>query len=202
MSKKKIAVVLASAALIASLVIGGTLAYLTDTDTVTNTFTIGDIQITLTEPGWSDLGVDGIANTSDDPGYELVPGDTRVKNPKVTAVEGDSWMRIKMEIVATDGSMDSTRVTKIMSTITGLNVGAGANQFTLVGAADSATRTYTYNSKLAEGATAQLFTGISIPTTFTRTDMLALGRYTIKLTAQAIQSDNLTQADGYLELGA
>ena len=51
-------------------VTGGTLAWLTDkTDEVTNTFTVGDINITLDE------------TTSD---YKMIPGYTIAKDPKVT----------------------------------------------------------------------------------------------------------------------
>ena len=50
--------------------LGGTLAWLTaKTDTVTNTFTVGDINIDLTE------------TTTD---YKLVPGNTIAKDPTVT----------------------------------------------------------------------------------------------------------------------
>ena len=48
--KKKITLVATSVLLVAALVIGGTLAYFTDTEEATNTFTVGNVDITLTEP--------------------------------------------------------------------------------------------------------------------------------------------------------
>ncbi len=65
--------------------VGGTLAWLIDKDTVTNTFTYGDINIELTE---TDTGLDADDNykTND---YEMVPGNSIEKDPKVT-VEADS----------------------------------------------------------------------------------------------------------------
>lgn len=75
MKKKSLALVLALVLLVGGLV-GGTLAWLTaTTETVTNTFTVGDINIELSE------------TTGEE--YHFVPGDTLAKDPKVT-VEADS----------------------------------------------------------------------------------------------------------------
>ncbi len=69
MKKKALALVLALTLLVAG-VVGGTLAWLTDqTDEVKNTFTVGDINIGLTE------------TTAD---YKMVPGNTIAKDPTVT----------------------------------------------------------------------------------------------------------------------
>lgn len=79
MNKKVVAIALTCAMLL-TCVVGGTLAWLTDkTNTVTNTFTIGDINIELTEEG----AENGTQN------YDFVPGDTLDKEPKVT-VEANS----------------------------------------------------------------------------------------------------------------
>lgn len=68
--KKKIAISIVAVALVLCCAIGGTLAWLTDkTDPVVNTFTVGDINIDLTE------------TTTD---YKMVPGNTIAKDPKVT----------------------------------------------------------------------------------------------------------------------
>lgn len=69
MKKKTLALVLALTLLVAG-VVGGTLAWLTDrTAEVKNTFTVGDINIDLTE------------TTRD---YKMVPGNTIAKDPTVT----------------------------------------------------------------------------------------------------------------------
>ena len=69
MKKKILALVLALTLLVAG-VVGGTLAWLTDrTAEVKNTFTVGDINIGLTE------------TTAD---YKMVPGNTIAKDPTVT----------------------------------------------------------------------------------------------------------------------
>lgn len=96
---KKLAVMLASLALVLCTVIGGTLAWLvTETDPVVNTFTYGDINITLKE---TDTNKDG----DDDPNtntYPMVPGHTITKDPKVTfmANSEDAWLFVKLQKTA------------------------------------------------------------------------------------------------------
>lgn len=81
--KKSIALLVA-VSMIVGCVIGGTLAWLTaTTGPVTNTFTVGNVDITLAE------------TTTD---YKMVPGNTIDKDPKVT-VEKDSeacWLFVKV----------------------------------------------------------------------------------------------------------
>lgn len=81
--------------LVAAIAIGGTVAWLVDkTESVTNTFTFGDINITLTETD-AIKGSDGNFTKA----YTgLVPGATVPKDPKVT-VDNDSvdcWLFVKV----------------------------------------------------------------------------------------------------------
>lgn len=83
--KKKLTVSLAVLALVACMAAGATLAWLTaTTQSVTNTFTYGDINITLDETTTS---------------YKMVPGNTIAKDPKVTvkANSEDCWLFVKVE---------------------------------------------------------------------------------------------------------
>ena len=73
--KKKIAISIVAVALVLCCAIGGTLAWLTaESAQVTNTFTVGDINIELKE----DSGAS--ANYQ----FKMVPGNTITKDPKVT----------------------------------------------------------------------------------------------------------------------
>lgn len=84
--KKKILALTLVFALALALGIGGTVAWLTDkTDSVVNTFTVGDINITLTETTGTD--------------YTFVPGDTLAKDPKVTVTAGSEacYLFVKVE---------------------------------------------------------------------------------------------------------
>lgn len=83
MKKKALALVLALTLLVAGIV-GGTLAWLTDqTAEVKNTFTVGDINIGLTE------------TTAD---YKMVPGNTIAKDPTVTVKANSEacWLFVKV----------------------------------------------------------------------------------------------------------
>lgn len=83
MKKKTLALVLALTLLVAG-VVGDTLAWLTDqTAEVKNTFTVGDINIGLTE------------TTTD---YKMVPGNTIAKDPTVTVKANSEacWLFVKV----------------------------------------------------------------------------------------------------------
>lgn len=83
MKKKTLALVLALTLLVAG-VVGGTLPWLTDqTAEVKNTFTVGDINIGLTE------------TTTD---YKMVPGNTIAKDPTVTVKANSEacWLFVKV----------------------------------------------------------------------------------------------------------
>jgi len=85
MNMKPLAILLAMVLLVGC-AIGGTLAWLLDTsDTVTNTFTDSDINITLTE------------TTGEN--YQMIPGYTVAKDPVVTVQAGseDCWVFVKVE---------------------------------------------------------------------------------------------------------
>ncbi len=88
MSKKTVALLLALV-LVFGAAVGGTLAWLTaQTDAVVNTFTVGDINIALTEHklDGEQLSETETTNTNT---YNFVPGDILPKDPWVT-VEKDS----------------------------------------------------------------------------------------------------------------
>jgi len=74
--KKKILAICLVAALAATAAISGTLAYFTDADDATNTFTVGNVSIDLTEPKWDASG------SVDAP--EVYPGEALAKDPTVT----------------------------------------------------------------------------------------------------------------------
>ena len=72
---KKIAVIFCAVVLIVAATVSGTIAWLTaETAPVTNTFTVGNINITLTE------------TTGDS--YKILPGNVLKKNPKVSVAAG------------------------------------------------------------------------------------------------------------------
>jgi predicted ribosomally synthesized peptide with SipW-like signal peptide len=105
MNKKKFALMFASIALIASTVLFGTLAYFTDSESVANTFTVGNINIMLDEEIVDEYGVPTGEGRTQDPTdatekegneYKLVPGRTYVKDPTMTVAKGSEPAYIRM----------------------------------------------------------------------------------------------------------
>ena len=74
--KKKSFVMVLALVLVFAVAVGGVVAWLTDkTGSVVNTFTVGDINITLTETGTNEAG---------EKSYQVIPGDVKDKDPTVT----------------------------------------------------------------------------------------------------------------------
>ena len=97
---KKILVMVAALALTAAIAVGGTLAYLTaKTSVVTNTFTVGNVAITLDEAPVDVYGdvVAGDRTTANS--YKLIPGHSYTKDPTVHVAVGSEqcWLFVKVE---------------------------------------------------------------------------------------------------------
>lgn len=93
----KMFVTMLAVVLLVGCIIGGTVAWLTDqTNPITNTFTYGDINITLQETTGKD--------------YKIIPGVDIEKDPKVTvkANSEDCWLFVK---VAASGTFVEGKVT-------------------------------------------------------------------------------------------
>lgn len=96
---KKVLLLSLCAILLAAASALGTLAYLTDTDQVENTFTVGSVAMSLDE---SDVKPDGTLDTAErvkENAYLLLPGHTYIKDPVVHMDEEseDCWVFVKVE---------------------------------------------------------------------------------------------------------
>ena len=97
-SKHKALLLSMCAVLLVAVSIFGTLAYLTDKDTVTNTFTVGSVGLSLDE---ADVKPDGSYETNHDSRvqaneYHLLPGHTYYKDPTVTVDAGSEDAYVRM----------------------------------------------------------------------------------------------------------
>lgn len=99
--KKKLTAIALVVALLAVAVIGGTLAYFTDTDSAKNTFTVGNVKIDLIEQEKTEQG---LANFEQD--KLLVPGKSNDGNAvsKIVTVKNtgknDAWVWVDLKIPA------------------------------------------------------------------------------------------------------
>lgn len=98
--KKKITALCLCVALLAIAVVGASLAYFTDTDNATNTFTVGNVKIDLIEQQKGENALEAFENNK-----PLVPG-TSDKNAvsKIVTVkntgENDAWVWVDLKIPA------------------------------------------------------------------------------------------------------
>lgn len=82
----------------------GTMAYLTDTQKVENTFTVGNVSIKLDEAKVDDMGnlvknQDGtLVNRVTENDYKLLPGHTYVKDPTVTVLTPSVASYVRMKV--------------------------------------------------------------------------------------------------------
>ena len=123
--KKKILAIVLCVAMLAIAIVGGTMAYFTDTDAATNTFTSGNVAIDLTEAivqkvedktaeNYGDLVAvdkDGQRNDVGDAGSnlydygKLYPGQNIFKDPTIENI-GSEDAYIAAKIIVTDGEGD------------------------------------------------------------------------------------------------
>lgn len=167
--KKKVFLSMAAVILVLCCAVGGTLAWLTDkTDSVTNTFTVGDINIALAE------------TTSD---YKMVPGNTIAKDPKVTVKAGSEacWLFVKVEKSSNFGTFMTYDMADGWTALTGSD---GVFYREVAAAATEAEFAVLKNDqvKVLDSVTKEMLTGQG----FTAP--------TLTFTAYAVQKDNIATA--------
>lgn len=98
MKKRTVALVLAIV-LVFAVAVGGTVAYLTSTANVKNTFTVGSVNIKLDE---AKVTPDGKAVTPAERvtanDYKLMPGHVYTKDPTVTVLKGSEESYVRMKV--------------------------------------------------------------------------------------------------------
>ena len=206
---------LCMAALIAVSVLG-TMAYLTSTDTVTNTFTVGKVAITLDEAKVNDAGVAVTpAERVKANSYKLMPGHSYTKDPTVTVKAGSEKAYIRMIVTAEfDKKLtDEKLAMKLDNIFTGFDEASWKQvkkDVTTTGEGENAKTKITYEyryikdnnpnttftaEKDKDTALSPLFKNVVIPGEWTNDDLAAIGGVKITIVAEAIQADGFNTAD-------
>lgn len=104
----KVLALLLCAVLLVAGSVAGTLAYLTSKDTVTNTFTVGNIQINLDEANVATTD-DTTDRTEGGNAYHLLPNQTYTKDPTVWVKEGseEAYIRMIVTVKNYDNMLDA-----------------------------------------------------------------------------------------------
>ena len=202
--KKSIALVMMAVLLVAASVMG-TLAYLTSTATVKNTFTVGKVAITLDEAEVTEYGeaVTPASRVKENI-YKLLPGHTYNKDPMVTVLAGSEPSYIKMTVTFSkanelDAIFAPTGGADLISIFKGYDAANWINKGNTKDATAN-TRTYEFWYKEAVGAPDgdvaldALFDSITVPGEITQKQLETIADMTITVNAYAIQADGSTDA--------
>ena len=201
MTKKRFVAILLCVTLVALAAIGATFAYLTDTKTVDNTFTMGNVKITLDETNVNDPT--GARVTSNE--YNVYPGAVVTKDPIVhntgknaayirATVNVSNWMNL---VSAYYPDFKETYPNEGFKAALNLLVGELGEGWSVVGVTIGDTFTdgafgakfiLKYDGKLAAGAdTTAMFQTVTIPAGIDNANTESFSG--VKVVAQAIQAD-------------
>ena len=202
MKKKK--TILAAAILLFLFIIGGAVAYFTDTDQKTNTFTIGSVDITVTEDGW-----DALADTNDndipDAAEDMMPGESVTKDPLINNVSTKSpaYVFAKVEVPCTTIVAPATTSEEIFTYTTNAGWTELSSAAVACTSGGTATHVYYYGTggtltTLAKAANATtptstsnpLFSTISLRSTLKGNEGLT-GQKQVVVTGYGIQTEGL-----------
>lgn len=162
-------------------IISGTVAWLiTKTEPVINTFTYGDVNITLTE---SDTG-DGDNNPNTNT-YSMVPGNKITKDPLITVKKDseDCWLFVKLEKSIDPAAFDSFMEYEVEDGWIALNGAQGVYYREVVKADDDQTFFVIKDNT------------VTVKDTVTKEMLNGLSEYpTLSVTAYAVQRDAKLEA--------
>ena len=98
-TNKKLVIAVVALSVAMCCMIGGTLAWLLDeSNEVTNTFTVGKIEITLWENNLQADGTLGTEEVTENETYKVVPGASQPKNPTVTVKANSENCYVYMKV--------------------------------------------------------------------------------------------------------
>ena len=201
MTKKRFVAILLCVTLVALAAIGATFAYLTSTATVNNTFTMGNVKITLDETNVNDPTGDRVTSNA----YNVYPGAVVTKDPIVhntgknaayirATVNVSNWMNLVAayypdfkETFPNDGYKAALNllVGELGEGWSVVGVTAGDS---FIGGAIDAKFILKYDGKLAAGEnTTAMFQTVTIPTGIDNANAESFSG--VKVVAQAIQAD-------------
>lgn len=205
--KTKTKVVLLALCMAALIVVSvlGTMAYLTSTDQVVNTFTVGNVQIKLDEAKANPDGtLVGNADRVKANSYKLLPGHTYNKDPMVTVLKGSEPCYVKMTVTFTKAAELDAIFAPTGADMTSIFKGYDSTNWIkkdITKDTDANTRTYEFWYKEAVAApTADveldaLFDSITVPGSITNDQLKTIEGMTITVNAYAIQADGFANAE-------
>ena len=202
MKKKK--TILAALVLLLVVAVGGAIAYFTDTDTKTNTFTIGNVDISLTEDGWAALA-DANNNDIPDVAEDMMPGESVTKDPIINnlSTKNPAYVFAKVEVPCTTIVAPATTSEELFTYTTNAGWTELSSAAVACTSGGTATHVYYYGTggtltALAKAANASptptsnpVFSSVTLRSTLKGNEGLT-GNKNIVVTGYGIQTEGLT----------
>lgn len=193
-----------AAVLLVTATIFGTMAYLTSTDEVVNTFTVGSVAIKLDEAkantdGSLVQGADRVQANS----YKLLPGHTYAKDPMVTVLNNSEESYVRMTVTLSKSAELDAIFTGEANMLEIFNGYDSTNWLYKGNVEDAAANTRTYEFWYKETVSAAdgdvaldaLFDSITVPGEITNEQLATINDMTITVNAYAIQADGFETAE-------
>ena len=203
-TKTKALGLMMAAVLLVTATIFGTMAYLTSTDEVVNTFTVGSVAIQLDEAKANTDGtlVEG-ADRVDANSYKLLPGHTYAKDPMVTVLSGSENSYIRMTVTVSKAAELDAIFDPQKANLLSIFNGYDSTNWIYQGETDDTTnntRTYEFWYKDTVSALEEdvaldaLFDSITVPGEINNDQLKTIEGMTITGNAYAIQADGFNDA--------
>lgn len=207
-TKSKALLLTLCAVLLVTASVLGTMAFLTSTASVKNTFTVGSVKITLDEAKVTPDGkpVEGAARVAEN-SYKLMPGHTYTKDPTihVDAASEDCFIRAKVTLTNADKWIEIAKKyadNKVENIIKGTDDNIWwVSQPAVDNEKNTVTYTFVYKNEShtdelgkriwtsTDSKDLVLFNEIAIPGGLTNDELAAVGSSKITVVAEAIQAD-------------
>ena len=207
-TKSKALLLTLCAVLLVTASVLGTMAFLTSTASVENTFTVGSVKITLDEAKVTADGkpVEGAARVAEN-SYKLMPGHTYTKDPTihVDAASEDCFIRAKVTLTNADKWIEIAKKyadNKVENIIQGTNDNIWwVSQPAVDNEKNTVTYTFVYKNEShtdelgkriwtsADSKDLVLFDKIVMPGNLTNDELKGVGDSKITVVAEAIQAD-------------
>lgn len=197
---KKALLVCLCLCVVVALTVAGTLAFLTDTQEVVNTFTVGNVDITVDEAkvntdGTPVTGADRVTGNE----YHLIPGQTYTKDPTMTVEAESEAAYVRMLVTMTHKTeLDDIRVS--LSMLNGWDRDTWIYKSTTVDTtADTVTYEFWYKEAVAPNGEDvvldALFDSFTLPGTLDGDDLKSIEGLEITVVGHAIQAAGFENAD-------
>ena len=181
----------------------GTIAYLQDTASVVNTFTVGNVRLKLDEAVVDENGGFSGGRTETGNQYHLVPGKTYIKDPTVTVLKGSEESYVRMMLTLNCASELDAIFAPNGAVLTDIFNGYDATNWNYVGVTRGNDNTITYEFRDKETVDPDssditldaLFDSITMPKNLTGAQLESIAALKISVEAHAIQETGFANAN-------